>query len=131
MDVKVSEMSNNLRASWSKTAKRISLSEDSPDPIDALGIDTSKKMDDEVKKEAVPARNNWSVGLVDSDSEPESIVPDSEDEQEEECSDEQSDNEFIDDQAEEVESYSSGDSMDEDERREIDGNEKLFLNFIF
>lgn len=98
---------------------------DSPKPIDTLGADKNDKTEDAPQKSAVPARNNWSVGLVDSDSEEESIVPDSDGEAhdvEDEQEDEQSDNEFINDEAEEAgEDYQSGDSMDEDERRELNG----------
>lgn len=113
---------NFRRKSWSKTVKRISLSDDLPKPIDALGIETKEKTEGESKKEAVTARNNWIVDLVDSESEQDSVVPDSD----EEISDEQSDDEhsgnlFIDDEAEEAENYNSGDSMDSDDRREVKG----------
>lgn len=91
------------------------MSEDAPEAIDAFGIDKSKN--EEPKKEAVVARNNWCAGLIDSESEQGSVAPDSDGESESE----QSKNEFIDDEADEAENYNSGDSMDSDERREIAG----------
>lgn len=80
-------------------------------------------------KKSVPARNNWSRKLVDSESEPEEvelilISEDASDDGSDEDM-EKSENEFIDDEAEEVENYQSGDSMDEEEKREIEGKNIL------
>lgn len=75
------ERSLNLRDSWSKSVKQMSLSNDSPKAIDAFGIDTNETTanKDDSKKKAVPARNNWSMDLVDvdSDSEQDSVVSES------------------------------------------------------
>lgn len=106
------------------------MSDDSSNAIDALGIDTEKQGEDEPKKEVVTARNTWTVGLVDSDSE--SIIHDTDEEggdEEDEDSGENSDegNEYIDDEAEVVENYNSGDSMDSDQRREMAG---MFLKVL-
>lgn len=136
MRAKAREELKKLSESWNKSIKEYSISSDAPRPIDVSGIfNTSDKVnsaavadkrkdDDAPAKKSVPARNNWGIsnGLVDSDSEPEhDLVAETEEEgSDEEDSDENS-NGIIDDQAEEVEDYNSGDSMDEEERREIDG----------
>lgn len=100
--------------------KRNSISNDSPTAIDASN-ESSEQVDDQPAKKSVAARNNWAApGLIDTESEPESevdIVRDSE----ESCEEEEHSDNFLDDGAEEVNDYNSGDSMDEDERQEIDG----------
>lgn len=116
-----------LKDSWSKSLKRIS--GEASAPIDRQGLaDESKAAEKEVPaKKSVPARNNWGMsnGLVDSDSDTElEEVPDSEEESDAE--NEANSNEFIQNEAEEVEHYDTGDSMDEDERREIEGLFHLF-----
>lgn len=118
-----------LRDSWGKSLKRIS--NEGLSVIDSLGAaDQNKTAEPNVpSKQFVPARNNWAVskGLVDSDSESEhDIVPETEVESGDE-SDNEDDanggNEFVANEAEEVGSdYNSGDSMDEEERHEIEGN---------
>lgn len=113
---------NKLAESWSKSLKRIS--NKASEPIDRLGLDDeSKKAEEDVPpKESVPARNNWGMpnGLVDSDSDADNeVVPDSEQESDEES--EANSNEFVNDMADEVDDYNSGDSMDENERRDIEG----------
>lgn len=125
--VKDAEKPQKFGESWSKPIRQVFLTYDSPKPIDTLGTDKNDKTEVEAPKKAVPARNNWNK-IVDSDSEDESIIPDSEeqeevDEDEEEFSgEEQSDNEFIDDEAEEAgDDYVSGDSMDSSDRREVEG----------
>lgn len=77
------------------------MSDDSLGPIDALGVDTNK-VANEPKEESVLARNNWSVGLVDSDSASESVVPDIANEESDgkSSNDEQRGNEYVDDGAE-------------------------------
>lgn len=133
VSVKDGEKPQKFGESWSKPIRQVSLTYDSPKPIDALGTDTNDKIEVEPQKKAVPVKNNWSVGLVDSESEDE-IVPDSEggeeEEEEEEISgDEQSDNEFLNDEAIEAgPDYQSGDSMDSSERREAEG--MLFSKII-
>lgn len=111
-----------LKDSWSKSLKRIS--GEASAAIDRHGLaDESKAAEKEVPaKKSVAARNNWGMsnGLVDSDSDTElEVVPDSEEESDDE--NEASSNELIQNEAEEVEDYDTGDSMDEDERREIEG----------
>lgn len=90
-------------------------------------IESKTPTETEKPKPFVVARNNWSFGngLVDTESD-----PDSNDESiinETICSDEheaeESDNSLIDDEAEDADDYESGDSMDEDERLEIEENE--------
>lgn len=110
-----------LRESWNKSVKRNSLSNESPKAIDKLG---SEQTENAAPKKSVAARNNWSVsnGLIDSESELEETVPESSEEGSDEECDEESENSMFDDEAEEVVDYNSGDSMEEDERREIEGN---------
>lgn len=112
-----------LSDSWNKSIKRNSLTNESPKPIDAMGVaDTSSKTD--TPKVAVPARNNWK-GIVDNESESDSeneMVPESDEEGSSDFEEEESESdEFIDAEAEMIENYESGDSMDEEERREIEG----------
>lgn len=109
--------------SWNKSIKRNSISDESPKPIDRLNAaDTSSKTD--TPKVSVPARNNWK-GLVDNESQSESdeeMVPESDEEGSSYYEEEESESdEFLDAQVEVIENYESGDSMDEDERREIQG----------
>lgn len=118
---KNAEKQQKFGASWSKPIRQVSLTYDSPKPIDTLGADATDTTEDEPPKNAVPARNSWTVGIVDSESEAE-ILPDSEEENQEDEQSESDENEFLDDEAEEAgEDYVSGDSMDEDERREVEG----------
>lgn len=113
--------------------KRNSLTNDSPKPIDKFGIDQTEDM---TSKKSVAARNNWNIakGLIDSDTEPEET--ESIAESDEECDDEEDDdeegseNELVDDEAEEIEDYNSGDSIDEDERQEFKGKHFSFLFFF-
>lgn len=113
-----------LSESWNKSIKRNSFTDKSPKPIDALGVaDTSSKPD--TPKVAVPARNNWKKDIVDNESELESeneLVPESDEEGSSDYEEEDSESdEFVDAEAEVIDNYESGDSMDEEERREIEG----------
>lgn len=107
-----------LKDSWSKSVKRNSLMNESPKPIDKLGTDQIEK---ESAKKSVPVKNNWQKGLIDTDSESE----DDEDYIAESCEEEDdisdSEDSMIDVEADEIENYNSGDSMDEEERQEIKG----------
>lgn len=98
-----------------------------------MNITNSSKVETESPKVAVVARNNWGIsnGIVDSDSEDDvDFIPDTEEgsdgeSQEDEDEDEHEEqNEFIDDEVEVIEDYQSGDSMDEEERREIEGKKR-------
>ncbi|XP_031634025.1 protein slender lobes [Contarinia nasturtii] len=112
-----------LQDSWNKSIARHSL--DSSNPIDALGVaDASDKTEEEPVKKVV-ARNNWAIlkGLVDSEDSDDDIVPETEEGSDEENEDEEEANAFVDDEAEEVLDYETGDSMDDEERREIEENE--------
>lgn len=117
-----------MAESWSKSVKRNDLVDGSPKPIDKFGTDKTEKIQ---AKKAVPARNNWARGLIDSDTESETdedfIVESCE--EAESCSEEESENSMLENEAEEIEGYNTGDSMDEDERREIEGKSCCLHNF--
>lgn len=90
-------------------------------------IESKTPTETEKPKPFVIARNNWSFGngLVDTESDPDSndgsIINETVYSDEHEA--EESDNSLIDDEVEVVDDYESGDSMDEDERQEIEENE--------
>lgn len=111
-----------LSESWNESVKRNSLSNESPKPIDKLGVADTAKAEEKPAKKAVPARNNWSH-LVDSESEPEQdeLVLETDEGESQGEEGEETENEFVDDEVEVVENYESGDSMDEEEKREIEG----------
>lgn len=123
MQANARESLKKLKDSWNKSIKHSIISNESPTSIDRSGVSNTSNTEKQPAKEAVPARNNWGIskGLVDSESESEDseVVPDTEEVTDDET--EESENELIDDGAEVIENYQSGDSMDEDERREIEG----------
>lgn len=132
MRAEARENLKKLSESWNKSIKRNSLSNQSPKPIDASGdADTSGKMEEKSAKKAVPARNNWST-VVDTESEPEEddLIPESDEGTDGE--EEESENEFF-DSVDVIEDYESGDSMDEEERREMKGllSTTCTFNIIF
>lgn len=128
-----------LQDSWNKSIKRSSLSNDSTNPIDTLNITNSSKVEAESPKKAVVARNNWGIsnGIVDSDSEEDvDFIPHSEEDSDGESQEDEDEheheerNELVDDEVEVIENYESGDSMDEEERREIEGKRRISRNLL-
>lgn len=113
---------NVLSQSWNKSVKRNSIGEDGPSSIDGLGVQEPKVK--ESSKKAVPARNNWSVskGLIDSDSESD-VEDDVENEEESDDDDDSEHSGFKADEAEYVEDYESGDSLEEEDREYLHNNE--------
>lgn len=106
---KLKEMS----ASWTQSIKRNSI--ELP-YIDGLGVQNKSAVgavDDVTPKKFITARNR----LEDSDE------SDPDEDQDEDEEPEKPRNEFIADEAEEIDGYQSGDSMDSEERREIEENE--------
>lgn len=81
-NVEDAEKPQKFGDSWSKPIRQVSLAYDSSKLIGALGTDTNDKTEDESRKKEMPARNSWSVGLLDSEPKSESIVSDSKGEEE-------------------------------------------------
>lgn len=116
------EILKPLSESWNQPVVRRSTDKEGISSIDKL--DNKKdEADDQPVKTSVPAHNNWAVtkGLIDSDSEPEpepeaDHIPESENESEQ--SEKESEHSgLIDDKAEAIDDYQSGDSEDEEERQ--------------
>lgn len=127
MHAKARESLKQMQISYTTTIKRTAIPNE---PIDRSGVEESSKTEEGSAKKFVPARNNWSAasnGLITNDSDVEDedeVIAETEQEDCEEESEEESENfgnKFHDDEAEVVEDYQSGDSMDEEEKREIQG----------
>lgn len=115
-----------LSQSWNQSLQSVSTEKTGTSGIDTL--DNKKdQVDEQPAKVAVPVRNNWAItkGLIDSDSEPE---PEPDNIQKIENEGEQSEEEsehsgLLDDKAEAVDDYESGDSENEEDRQYREENE--------
>lgn len=113
-----------LQESWNMSIKRRSVdANDASIPIDTLGAAEVDSKTDEKPVEKVTARNTWKPVQSICDTENEEEIAETEEGSDESGEEEEifERSEYVLYQAEEAEDYESGDSMDEDERREIEG----------
>lgn len=135
-----------LSQSWKQPLQSVSTEKAGTSGIDTLD-NKEDQVDEQPAKVAVPARNNWAItkGLIDSDSESEP-EPDNIPNIENEGEQSQEENEhsgLLDDKAEAVDDYESGDSENEEDRQYRKENEvkhegidlgvcqDLYLSFLF